>query len=165
MAQVHELLVNGRRHAVDVDVNEPLLAVLREELGLTGAKIGCGEGECGACTVLVDGVVTRACITPVGSVAGQPVLTIEGLAAPDGNLHPLQQAFLDEQALQCGYCTGGMILASVALLSQNLNPSEDEIIHHLNGNLCRCGTYSRILRAVQRAAAEMRAAAVVGVRT
>lgn len=147
-----ELRVNGIAQQLRVPAEKPLLAVLREDLGLTGSKIGCGEGECGACTVLVDGIPVRACMTPVGSIAGKEVLTVEGLEQ-DGRLHPLQQAFLDEDAMQCGYCTPGMIMSGVGLLRQNPNPTPGEIVAFMQGNLCRCGTYRRIVRAIQRAAA------------
>lgn len=144
------LHVNGEDRVVDVPPETSLLSVLRERLGLTGTKYGCGEGQCGACTVLVNGMARRSCITPVIRVAGSQVLTIEGLASQE-RLHPVQQAFLEVEAFQCGYCTPGMILTTVALLRQNPSPSEAEIIEFLNGNLCRCGTYPRILRAVRRA--------------
>lgn len=147
-----ELLVNGENRRVDSPPETPLLAVLREELELTGAKIGCGEGECGACTVLVDGEVARSCITPIGSVAGRSILTVEGLEQ-NGQLHPVQQAFLDAQAFQCAYCTSGMILASVALLQKNPQPTYDETVSFMQGNLCRCGAYRRIFHAIQLAAA------------
>jgi aerobic-type carbon monoxide dehydrogenase small subunit (CoxS/CutS family) len=150
--QVQELQVNGAAVPVDVEAGTPLLSVLRDTLGLTGSKIGCGEGACGACTVLVGGVATRACITPVGSVAGQPIRTIEGLA-PDDGLHPVQQAFLDQQAFQCGYCTPGMIMAAVGLLEQCPAPTEADIVAAMQGNICRCGTYRRIIQAIQQAAA------------
>jgi aerobic-type carbon monoxide dehydrogenase small subunit (CoxS/CutS family) len=150
--QVQELQVNGAAVPVDVEAGTPLLGVLRDTLGLTSSKIGCGEGACGACTVLVGGVATRACITPVGSVAGQPIRTIEGLA-PDDGLHPVQQAFLDQQAFQCGYCTPGMIMAAVALLAQCPAPTEADIVAAMQGNICRCGTYRRIIQAIQQAAA------------
>jgi aerobic-type carbon monoxide dehydrogenase small subunit (CoxS/CutS family) len=150
--QVQELQVNGAAVPVDVEAGTPLLSVLRDTLGLTGSKIGCGEGACGACTVLVGGAATRACITPVGSVAGQPIRTIEGLA-PDDGLHPVQQAFLDQQAFQCGYCTPGMIMAAVALLTQCPAPTEADIVAAMQGNICRCGTYRRIIQAIQQAAA------------
>jgi aerobic-type carbon monoxide dehydrogenase small subunit (CoxS/CutS family) len=156
MSNLTELNVNGVRHTVDVAVELPLLVVLRDNLGLTGCKIGCGEGACGACTVLVDGQLTRSCITPIAAVIGREVRTIEGLEQ-HGRLHPLQQAFLDLDALQCGYCTPGMIMAALALLLQFPNPSENEIVRFMEGNICRCGTYPRIVRAIQRAAAELRA--------
>ena len=125
--------------------------MLRDDLGLTGSKIGCGEGECGACTVLADGVAVRSCVTPVGDVAGKRILTIEGLER-DGRLHPLQQAFLDQQAFQCGYCTPGMLMSALALLLKEPLPDEPAIVRAMQGNVCRCGTYSRIIRAIQRAA-------------
>jgi aerobic-type carbon monoxide dehydrogenase small subunit (CoxS/CutS family) len=150
--QVQELQVNGATVPVDVEAGTPLLSVLRDTLGLTGSKIGCGEGACGACTVLVGGAATRACITPVGSVAGQPIRTIEGLA-PDDGLHPVQAAFLDQQAFQCGYCTPGMIMAAVGLLEQCPAPTEADIVAAMQGNICRCGTYRRIMQAIQQAAA------------
>ena len=150
--QVQELQVNGAAVPVDVEAGTPLLSVLRDTLGLTGSKIGCGEGACGACTVLVGGAATRACITPVGSVAGQPIRTIEGLA-PDDGLHPVQAAFLDQQAFQCGYCTPGMIMAAVGLLEQCPAPTEADIVAAMQGNICRCGTYRRIIQAIQQAAA------------
>jgi aerobic-type carbon monoxide dehydrogenase small subunit (CoxS/CutS family) len=129
-----------------------LLVVLRDHLGLTGSKPGCGEGECGACTVLVEGVAVRSCVTPADSAAGKAVLTIEGLER-DGRLHPLQQAFLDNGAFQCGYCTPGMLMSAVALLNSCPEPSEEEIAAGLDGNICRCGAYRRIVRAVRQAAA------------
>jgi aerobic-type carbon monoxide dehydrogenase small subunit (CoxS/CutS family) len=151
MAEVQELEVNGVRVPVAVAGETPLLSVLRDTLGLTGSKIGCGEGVCGACTVLVNGQPIRSCVTPVGSVAGQPIRTIEGLA-PEGTLHPVQQAFLDEQAFQCGYCTPGMIMGAVALLEQCPAPTEGDIVAAMQGHICRCGTYRRIIRAIQQAA-------------
>jgi aerobic-type carbon monoxide dehydrogenase small subunit (CoxS/CutS family) len=125
--------------------------VLRDDLDLTGAKYGCGEGQCGACTVLIDGQPTRSCITPVGAVAGKHLLTIEGVANGE-KLHPVQEAFLEADALQCGYCTSGMILAAVALLKRTPHPTEAEITRMMQGNVCRCGTYRRIVRAVVAAA-------------
>jgi aerobic-type carbon monoxide dehydrogenase small subunit (CoxS/CutS family) len=149
-----DLVINGVRSHLNVDPERPLLWVLRNELDLTGAKYGCGEGQCGACTVLIDGVAQRSCVTPVGSVAGKQISTIEGLA--DGpRLHPLQQAFIECDAMQCGYCTPGMILSSVALLHKNPTPSEPEIKHALEGNVCRCGTYNKIVAAVQKAGGMM----------
>lgn len=145
-----DLLVNGVRSKVDTDPERPLLWVLRNELDLTGAKYGCGEGQCGACTVLIDGVAHRSCITPVGTAEGKEITTIEGLA--DGErLHPVQQSFIDADAMQCGYCTPGMILQSVSLLRKQASPSVAEIKRHLEGNICRCGTYNRIVLAVQAA--------------
>jgi aerobic-type carbon monoxide dehydrogenase small subunit (CoxS/CutS family) len=146
-----QLEVNGRRHSVDVDPARPLLSVLRDELALTGTKYGCGEGQCGACTVLLGDTPVHACVTPVSSAAGKPVTTIEGLER-DGRLHPLQQAFIDEGALQCGYCTPGMIMAGVALLRANTAPTPADIGRAMEGNVCRCGTYPRIVTAIQRAA-------------
>ena len=149
---VIELDVNGRRQRVDVPGDRSLLSVLREDLALTGSKYGCGEGQCGACTVLVDGRAVRACRTPVSSAAGKPVTTIEGLER-GGRLHPLQQAFIDEHAMQCGYCTTGMIMAGVALLARTPSPTRDDIVRGMNGNVCRCGTYPEIVAAIRRAAA------------
>ena len=146
-----DLMVNGVRSRVETDPERPLLWVLRNELDLTGAKYGCGEGQCGACTVLIDGVAHRSCLTPVGSVSGKEITTIEGLA--DGErLHPLQQAFVDCDAMQCGYCTPGMIMQSAGLLRRDPSPSEAEIRGELEGNICRCGTQNRIVAAVQKAA-------------
>jgi nicotinate dehydrogenase subunit A len=150
MARI-ELQVNGVSHRVDVDGERSLLSVLRDELDLTGSKYGCGEGQCGACTVLVDGRPTRSCVTKAASVAGHPVATIEGLEQ-DGRLHPVQQAFVEADAMQCGYCTPGMIVEAVALLRRKADPSAPEIVHALEGHVCRCGTYDRIVRAVRRAA-------------
>jgi aerobic-type carbon monoxide dehydrogenase small subunit (CoxS/CutS family) len=149
------LLVNGTERKVEAETGEPLLSVLRDRLGLTGTKYGCGEGQCGACTVLVDGRAVRSCRMPAQAAAGKKVSTIESLAA-NGKLDPVQQAFLEEEAFQCGYCTPGMIMSAHALLAATPKPSEEEIIQHMNGNVCRCGTYPRILAAVQRAAAERR---------
>ncbi len=145
------LHVNGQDRPLTTDVDRPLLDVLREDLGLTGAKYGCGEGECGACTVLIDGRAVRSCITPVGDVAGR-VPTIEGLASGD-ELHPVQQAFLEKQAMQCGYCVPGQILRAVALLREKPTPSRAEIVEAMNGNICRCCNYPSILAAVEHAAA------------
>lgn len=142
--------INGGRVQVNVPAEETLLSVLRNRLNLTGTKYGCGEGQCGACTVLIDGRATRSCLTPVTAAAGANITTIEGLER-DGQLSPVQQAFLDEGAFQCGYCTSGMVLSATALLSQMHSPTEDQIVTAMNGNICRCGTYPRILSAVQRA--------------
>ena len=150
MATIH-LSINDTSYPVDADPQTSLLTVLREYLDLTGSKYGCGEGQCGACTVLVDGKAQRSCITRVGSVSGKQITTIEGLAKGD-RLHPVQQAFLDEGAMQCAYCTSGMIMSAVALLRKNSAPAEKEIIDFMDGNVCRCGTYSRIVRAIQKAA-------------
>lgn len=145
------LSINEKTYSVDPDPQTSLLTVLREHLDLSGSKYGCGEGQCGACTVLIDGKAQRSCITRVGSVSGKQITTIEGLAKGD-RLHPVQQAFLDEGAMQCAYCTSGMIMSAVALLQQSAMPSPKEIVDFMDGNVCRCGTYSRIVRAIQRAA-------------
>jgi aerobic-type carbon monoxide dehydrogenase small subunit (CoxS/CutS family) len=148
MAKVTTLNVNGKKTAVEVDSTVPLLSVLRDKLDLTGSKYGCGEGQCGACTVLLDGQPTRSCITPVGRAAGKQITTIEGLEK-DGKLHPLQEAFIKADAMQCAYCTSGMIMAASALLNKNAKPSRDEIVASMNGNICRCGVYQRIIEAIQ----------------
>jgi aerobic-type carbon monoxide dehydrogenase small subunit (CoxS/CutS family) len=155
MATVKELQVNGARRAVEADAERTLLSVLRDDLDLTGSKYGCGEGRCGACTVLLDGKPVRSCTTRVGAAEGKPIRTIEGLAKGD-KLHPLQQAFLDAGALQCGYCTSGMLMSALALLTQQPEPSREDIVRFLNGNICRCGTYVRILTAVEQAARAMK---------
>ena len=148
MPNVTSLNVNGKKLRVDVDSQTPLLYVLRDHLNMTGTKYGCGESKCGACTVLVDGQVMRSCVTPVGRVGGKPVTTIEGLEK-DGKLHPLQEAFLKADALQCGFCTSGMIVAAAGLLSKNAKPSREEIVKHMDANVCRCGTYARIVNAIE----------------
>jgi aerobic-type carbon monoxide dehydrogenase small subunit (CoxS/CutS family) len=148
------LLINGQTVRVDAEPNDTLLSVLREQLDLTGSKYGCGEGQCGACTVLIDGKAHRSCITPVSSVAHKSVTTIEGLAR-GRHLHPVQQAFLDEDAMQCAYCTSGMIMSAVSLLNNKRNPSDEEILQFMQGNICRCGTYPRIVSAIRKAAATM----------
>ena len=153
-----KLVVNGATHELDLDRQRSLLFVLRDELGLTGCKYGCGEGQCGACTVLIDGRATRSCITTLGECDGKRIATIEGLEQ-NGNLHPLQTAFLKCDAMQCGYCTPGMIMSGVALLKSNVDPSEGDVIHALNGNICRCGTYGRIVQAVRQAAEAMKGGA------
>jgi aerobic-type carbon monoxide dehydrogenase small subunit (CoxS/CutS family) len=150
MGNVLKLNVNGASRDVDADSERPLLSVLRDDLDLTGAKYGCGEGKCGACTVLVDGEPVRSCITSVGDVSERRITTIEGLER-DGKLHPVQEAFLETGALQCGYCTCGMILSAVALLAKSPEPARDETVKFLSGNVCRCGTYNRVLAAVSRA--------------
>jgi aerobic-type carbon monoxide dehydrogenase small subunit (CoxS/CutS family) len=144
------LNVNGTRLHVTAPAEETLLSVLRNRLDLTGTKYGCGEGQCGACTVLLDGRATRSCLMPVSAIASAKITTIEGLEQ-HGALTPLQQAFLDEGAFQCGYCTSGMIMSATSLLRDAHNPSEAQIVEAMNGNLCRCGTYPRIVAAVQRA--------------
>ena len=145
------LLINGSERQVEARPEESLLSVLRDRLQMTGTKYGCGEGQCGACTVLLDGRPVRSCRTTVSTAAGKKITTIEGLEN-DGRLHPVQEAFLHEQAFQCAYCTSGMIMSSVALLATNSNPSESDIVNFMNGNICRCGTYPRIVAAIQRAA-------------
>lgn len=157
MAATIELHVNGKTHRVEADADATLLSVLRDQLGLTGSKYGCGEGQCGACTVLIDGQARRSCVTSVPAAAGKQITTIEGLEQ-DGRLHPLQQAFLDADAMQCAYCTSGMIMSAAALLRSNPHPSDKEIVQSMNGNICRCGTYPRILAAIRWAAGERRAA-------
>jgi aerobic-type carbon monoxide dehydrogenase small subunit (CoxS/CutS family) len=152
-----KLAINGQTFNVDADPDATLLSVLREQLELTGSKYGCGEGQCGACTVLVDGKARRSCQTPVSTVADKSITTIEGLAKND-NLHPVQQAFLDEGAMQCAYCTSGMIMSAVSLLSFKPNPSEKEIVDYMQGNICRCGTQPRIIAAIRKAATAMRGA-------
>jgi aerobic-type carbon monoxide dehydrogenase small subunit (CoxS/CutS family) len=147
--------VNGVERRLDVDRSRSLLSVLRTELGLTGTKYGCGAGECGACTVLLDGRAVRSCTTPVAHAIGRSVITIEGLEK-DGALHPVQDAFLEAQAFLCGYCTPGMIMGAVALLRANPAPSELDIREAMAGHLCRCGAYERIIRAIQLAAARLR---------
>jgi aerobic-type carbon monoxide dehydrogenase small subunit (CoxS/CutS family) len=146
------LTVNGDERRVAVEDGRTLLGVLRDVLGLTGAKYGCGEGQCGACTVIVDGEPVRSCLTRVEAVAGKSIRTVEGLAAADGTLHPVQQAFLDADALQCGYCTPGMVVGAAALLEKNPAPDDSEIVEAMDGHLCRCGPYPRILEAIRRAA-------------
>ena len=148
MAKVTSLNVNGKKLAVDVDSTVSLLAVLRNDLDLTGSKYGCGEGQCGACTVLLDGVATRSCITQVGRAVGKQITTIEGLEQ-DGKLHSLQEAFIKADAMQCAYCTSGMIMSASALLTRNPKPNREEIVTGMNGNICRCGTYQRIVDAIQ----------------
>ena len=151
MPKITQLHVNGTRHRVDVDSSRSLLSVLRDELQLTGSKYGCGEGQCGACTVLIEGQSVRSCITAVGSAAGKQITTIEGLER-NGRLHPLQEAFIEACAMQCGYCTSGMIMSGVSLLKKSPDPSEQEIIRFMEGNVCRCGTYPRIVSAIRKAA-------------
>jgi aerobic-type carbon monoxide dehydrogenase small subunit (CoxS/CutS family) len=155
MAKLIELEVNGKRYPVSYPADTALLYVLRDELGLTGSKYGCGEGQCGACTVLLGGAPRRSCQIPVSAAAGKPITTIEGLER-EGKLHPVQQTFLDEGAFQCAYCTSGMIMSSVGLLQSNSNPSPAEIVQFLQGNVCRCGTHPRIVEAVRQAARMMK---------
>jgi len=146
-----ELEINGKKYSVAYPPDTPLLYVLRDELGLTGTKYGCGEGTCGACTVLIAGTARRSCQMPVSAAVSKSITTIEGLER-DGALHPVQQAFLDAGAFQCAYCTSGMIMSSVSLLQENPRPNAEQIVQSLQGNICRCGTHLRILEAVQRAA-------------
>ncbi len=145
--------VNGRQHTVDADGEAPLLYILRNDLKLKGARFGCGLGMCGACTVVIDGKAVQSCDISLAAVAGKRITTIEGIGSSDG-MHALQSAFIAEQAAQCGYCTSGIIMTAYALLQSNAHPGEAEIRAALDGNLCRCGTHVRILRAVQRAAGE-----------
>jgi aerobic-type carbon monoxide dehydrogenase small subunit (CoxS/CutS family) len=154
MAKPIELEINGKRYPVSYPADTPLLYVLRDELGLTGSKYGCGEGQCGACTVLIGGMPRRSCQIPVSAAAAKLITTIEGLEK-DGRLNPVQQAFLDAGAFQCAYCTSGMIMSSVGLLQANPNPSQAEIVQSLQGNVCRCGTHPRIVDAVRQAAKMM----------
>jgi aerobic-type carbon monoxide dehydrogenase small subunit (CoxS/CutS family) len=158
MPAVKELHVNGAARPVEADPSRTLLSVLRDDLGLTGAKYGCGEGRCGSCTVFVDGRAVRSCSITVDDAAGKKLRTIEGLA--DGErLHPLQQAFLEADALQCGYCTPGMVLSALALLERQPEPTREDIVVAMNGNVCRCGTYPRIIDAIERAAKAMKGGA------
>jgi nicotinate dehydrogenase subunit A len=147
----YTLTVNGKARTVNADADTPLLYVLRDNLKLNGPKFGCGLAQCGACTVHVDGQATRSCVLPVSTLQGKKITTLEGLGS-SAKPHPVQQAFIDEQAVQCGYCTNGMVMATAALLAVNKVPSEAQITEALAGNLCRCGTHQRIVRAVQRAA-------------
>src|SRR5579883_279029 len=146
-----ELVVNGVRRSIASDPERPLLYVLRDELDLTGAKYGCGEGQCGACTVLLDDAPVRSCLTPLRAAQGKRVTTIEGLES-EGHLHPVQSAFIETDAMQCGYCTAGMIMSSVGLLNRKPHTADAEIKSALQGNICRCGTYPRIVEAVRSAA-------------
>jgi len=157
MPRVSELHINGQTRRLDADGDRTLLSVLRDDLALTGCKYGCGEGQCGACTVLIDGRPARSCTTTAAEVGTSEITTIESLER-DGRLHPVQEAFLRADAMQCGYCTGGMIMAAVALLEKNSAPTEPEIVRAMNGHLCRCGTYRRIIAAIQDAAKSMREA-------
>jgi aerobic-type carbon monoxide dehydrogenase small subunit (CoxS/CutS family) len=153
------IVVNGAHHTVDADPDRTLLTVLRDELDLTGTKYGCGEGQCGACTVMIDGLAARSCQTRAAAIAGRRITTIEGLEQ-HGRLHPLQEAFLETGGMQCGYCTPGMIVSGAALLSKNPGPSDTEIVQAMQGNVCRCGAYPRIVAAVRLASSRMRGAKV-----
>lgn len=148
MRRTTSLTVNNKRLRVEADPDASLLSVLRNDLELTGSKYGCGEGECGACTVLIDGQPAKSCVTRLRQVSGKRITTIEGLEQ-DGRLHPLQEAFLEFDALQCGFCTSGMIMAGVALLNKNSRPGREEIVCSMNGNICRCCTYPRIVAAIE----------------
>ena len=150
------LLVNGSEHRLELPPDLPLLYALREHLRMTGTKYGCGEGQCGACTVLLDGRAVRSCRTPVSQAAGKKITTIEGLAQ-GGSLNPVQRAFLEQEAFQCGYCTPGMIMSTVGLLNSNPRPSDEDIVRFMNGNMCRCGTYGRVMAAIRQAAREWKA--------
>jgi len=154
MAKSLEIEVNGKRYAVSYAPDTPLLYVLHDELGLTGTKYGCGEGQCGACTVLIGGAPRRSCQISVSAAATKPVTTVEGLEK-DGKLHPVQQAFLEAGAFQCAFCTSGMVMSSVGLLQANANPKREDLVQFLQGNICRCGTHPRIIKAVQHAAKMM----------
>jgi nicotinate dehydrogenase subunit A len=149
------LIVNGKKSRLDVNPETRLLYVLRNDLGLNGPKFGCGLGQCGACTVIMDGAAIRSCLLPVSSAEGKNIITLEGLGTAE-KPHPLQKAFIEEQAAQCGYCINGMIMASKALLDRNSDPTDSEIRLALESNLCRCGAHNNIIRAVRRAAMEMK---------
>jgi len=155
MARTIDLVINGVAHTIDAEPDRTLLTALRDELDFTGTKYGCGEGQCGACTVMIDGLAARACQTRAAAAAGRHITTIEGLEHK-GGLHPLQEAFLETGALQCGYCTSGMIVSGAALLAKNSHPSDAEILQAMQGNVCRCGVYPRIVAAIRLAAEKMR---------
>jgi aerobic-type carbon monoxide dehydrogenase small subunit (CoxS/CutS family) len=148
MLKTLQLQINGKAHQIKVNPERSLLSVLRDDLNLTGTKYGCGEAQCGACTVLINGIATRSCVTAVENLSGKQIITIEGLEK-DGKLHPLQEAFIKADAMQCAYCTSGMIMSGAALLARKSRPARNEIIEHMNGNVCRCGTYERIIKAIQ----------------
>ena len=155
MSQRLSLEVNGETHDVDVEDGETLLYVLRNQLGLNGPRFGCGKAQCGACSVLIDGTSTRSCVVPTAAIRDKSVVTLEGLCSAEAP-SALQQAFIDEQAMQCGYCSNGMIIAATALLADNPAPSRDDVVRALDSHLCRCGSHNRIVRAVLRAAAAIR---------
>jgi aerobic-type carbon monoxide dehydrogenase small subunit (CoxS/CutS family) len=152
------LIINGETHELEVDPATPLLWVIREQAGLTGTKFGCGIAQCGACTVHVDGAPIRSCVTPVQTVADRQITTIEGVSSAGSDLHPVQQAWIDEQVPQCGYCQSGQIMAAVALLESNSTPNDEDIDSAMSGNICRCGTYPRIRKGIKRAALAINAA-------
>jgi len=160
---VFSLSINGKTHEIDGEAGDSLLSVLRYELGLTGSKFGCGEGHCGACTVLVDGQAVRSCVTRIGALSGKPVTTIEAIAQGD-RLHPVQEAFLEAEAFQCGYCTPGMVMATIGLLKTVPNPTDQDIARVMDRNVCRCGTYPRIVQAVKLAAARVKTTPTGGAR-
>ena len=153
MSETFQLRINGASYSVETDPQTSLLSVLRDQLDLTGSKYGCGEGQCGACTVLIDGNPRHSCVTPVGSVGKKQITTIEGLEK-NGRLHPVQAAFLNEGAMQCAYCTSGMIMTAVAMLKSNPRPTPEQVSQYMQGNVCRCGTHPRIVAAVLKAARE-----------
>jgi nicotinate dehydrogenase subunit A len=155
------LRVNGRDREIDAEPDDNLLSILRYDFGLTGSRFGCGEGQCGACTVLLDGAAARSCVTRLGSIGTKAVTTVEGLAE-SGHLHPVQQAFLDAEAFQCGYCTSGMVMAAVGMLRTNPNPSDQDVARLLDASVCRCGTYPRIVKAVRLAAERLRSSTSTG---
>lgn len=149
-----KLTINGKPHELDVDASTPLLWVVREQLGLTGTKFGCGMAQCGACTMHLNGTAIRSCVTPLAAAEGQEITTIEGISS-DGALHPVQEAWIEEQVPQCGYCQSGQVMSAVALLNENPRPSEEEIETAMSGNICRCGMYSRIKRGIQKVSTEL----------
>lgn len=157
MSDSVELEVNGVKRKVDADPGTSLLEIIREDLGLTGTKYGCGESQCGACTLLLGGQPIHSCVTTLGEAVGLPIRTIESLEK-NGKLHPLQRAFLEKGAMQCGYCVSGMIMAAVALLESNPSPTESQIVEHMSGNICRCGGYPRMIAAIQEASVAMKGA-------
>jgi nicotinate dehydrogenase subunit A len=152
---IYNIRINGRAHQIEGDAKDDLLSIIRYDLGLTGSKFGCGEGHCGACTVLIDGQAARSCVIPIGSAAGKSITTIEAIGEGD-ELHPVQAAFLEAEAFQCGYCTPGMVMATIGLLKDTPNPSDQDIARLMDRNVCRCGSYARIVRAVRIAADRMK---------
>ena len=149
------LKINGKTHQIEVNPITPLLWVIRENIGLTGTKFGCGIAQCGACTVHIDGKAVRSCISPVGTIEGKEITTIEGIGDETSELHPVQQAWIDEQVPQCGYCQSGQIMSAIALLNENPNPDDEAINQAMKGNICRCGMYSRIKKGIKKAATQM----------